>query len=274
MPAADRRCLSRRTMVAGVLAGALPLTATAGDETAALEAGRKLAAAYPDHLDRVDAGALVWHDGTRMMLRTGRPDKPFAEWLAAPDLADMLAKRYPVGEPASAPPVDFDPGRARNQAFFDKMYGPCAARDAPRPGARPVTWLPAKASQTVWATTVNGVDRRLEAVSVALDRLGPEFDVYLSPSAGTLNCRTIAGTTRTSAHSYGIAIDIALARADYWGWAKPDRNGRYPFRNRIPLEIVTVFETHGFIWGGRWYHYDTMHFEYRPELLPPLSPLP
>ncbi|MDP3291618.1 MAG: M15 family metallopeptidase, partial [Sulfuricurvum sp.] len=24
---------------------------------------------------------------------------------------------------------------------------------------------------------------------------------------------------------------------------------------------------HGFIWGGRWYHYDTMHFEYRPELL-------
>jgi len=29
-----------------------------------------------------------------------------------------------------------------------------------------------------------------------------------------------------------------------------------------------VFERHGFIWGGRWWHYDTMHFEYRPELLP------
>jgi hypothetical protein len=28
-----------------------------------------------------------------------------------------------------------------------------------------------------------------------------------------------------------------------------------------------VFEKHGFIWGGKWYHYDTMHFEYRPELL-------
>ena len=28
-------------------------------------------------------------------------------------------------------------------------------------------------------------------------------------------------------------------------------------------------EKHGFIWGGRWYHYDTMHFEYRPELLVP-----
>ena len=31
--------------------------------------------------------------------------------------------------------------------------------------------------------------------------------------------------------------------------------------------IVKVFEKYGFIWGGRWYHYDTMHFEYRPEFL-------
>ncbi len=33
------------------------------------------------------------------------------------------------------------------------------------------------------------------------------------------------------------------------------------------MEIVRIFEKHGFIWGGRWYHYDTMHFEYRPELV-------
>jgi hypothetical protein len=32
-------------------------------------------------------------------------------------------------------------------------------------------------------------------------------------------------------------------------------------------EIVDIFERHGFIWGGKWYHFDTMHFEYRPELL-------
>jgi D-alanyl-D-alanine carboxypeptidase len=25
--------------------------------------------------------------------------------------------------------------------------------------------------------------------------------------------------------------------------------------------------SYGFIWGGKWYHYDTMHFEYRPELM-------
>ncbi|WP_456855101.1 M15 family metallopeptidase [Bradyrhizobium sp. USDA 4501] len=22
---------------------------------------------------------------------------------------------------------------------------------------------------------------------------------------------------------------------------------------------------HGFIWGGKWCHYDTMHFEHRPD---------
>ena len=48
------------------------------------------------------------------------------------------------------------------------------------------------------------------------------------------------------------------------------RGGRqHPaYKNRIPMEIVRIFEKHGFIWGGRWSHYDTMHFEYRPELLP------
>ena len=61
--------------------------------------------------------------------------------------------------------------------------------------------------------------------------------------------------------------DIAQKHANYWRWTKPDSKGRYPYRNQIPAEIVEIFEKHGFIWGGRWYHYDTMHFEYRPELL-------
>ncbi len=37
--------------------------------------------------------------------------------------------------------------------------------------------------------------------------------------------------------------------------------------NRTPREIMDIFEKYGFIWGGYWYHYDTMHFEYRPEIL-------
>jgi D-alanyl-D-alanine carboxypeptidase len=45
------------------------------------------------------------------------------------------------------------------------------------------------------------------------------------------------------------------------------RDGSLPYRNRMPQEIVSIFEKHGFIWGGKWNHFDTMHFEYRPELL-------
>ena len=43
--------------------------------------------------------------------------------------------------------------------------------------------------------------------------------------------------------------------------------GAIPYKNRFPLGLAGLFERYGFIWGGRWYHYDTMHFEYRPELL-------
>ena len=90
---------------------------------------------------------------------------------------------------------------------------------------------------------------------------------YLVPSAGTYNCRVVAGTDRVSAHGLGIAIDIAVAHADYWRWARPGADGRYAYRNRIPWEIVEAFERHGFIWGGKWHHFDTMHFEYRPEII-------
>ena len=37
----------------------------------------------------------------------------------------------------------------------------------------------------------------------------------------------------------------------------------------MPRTVLKVLEQEGFVWGGRWFHYDTMHFEYRPELLDP-----
>ena len=135
-----------------------------------------------------------------------------------------------------------------------------------------VVWLASKSGRRLKATKINGVASQLQAISNALDRLADKFTVFLEPPAGTFNCRTIAGTQRLSAHSYGAAIDISVKRADYWRWALPAKgargeNSEILYRNAIPIEIVEIFERHGFIWGGRWYHYDTMHFEYRPELL-------
>ena len=66
-----------------------------------------------------------------------------------------------------------------------------------------------------------------------------------------------------------MTIDIGGNYKTYWQWARPGakETDKVPYRNKMPHEIVEIFEKHGFIWGGRWYHYDTMHFEYRPEIL-------
>ncbi|MGE0022238.1 MAG: M15 family metallopeptidase [Hyphomicrobium sp.] len=232
-----------------------------------------LVAAYPEALERIDGSDLLWRDGTRMPLDDGKERKPFADWLVTPDIADMLERPYPAGIGAAEPAADDDPGRARNADFFDKMYGDCRKGEV-EAKLETVVWLPSKKGQRLAITRVNGVARRLDAVSRELDRLPAEFDKFLTPASGTYNCRTIAGTDRVSAHGWGFAVDIVASEADYWRWAPGGAAGKVAYRNRIPLEIVHVFERHGFIWGGRWYHYDTMHFEYRPELLPPLAPLP
>ena len=114
-------------------------------------------------------------------------------------------------------------------------------------------------------TSKNGVADKLQLVSNELDKI-PKYYKYLENPGGTYNWRTIQGTNRQSPHSYGFAIDINIKYSNYWRWDSIDGSDSIPYVNRIPLEIVEVFEKHGFIWGGKWYHYDTMHFEYRPEL--------
>ena len=235
-----------------------------------------LVAAYPDALEKIDGRDLVWRDGTRMPLDDGRKVKTHDEWLANPDIEDMLHQPYPIAGTGPAEPApNSDPGRARNAAFFDKMYGDCRKGDV-KAKLETIIWLPSSTRQKLQITAVNGAAKRLDAISHELEKLPPRFHKFLAPAGGTYNCRVIAGTDRTSAHGWGIASDIAVAQSDYWRWAQGGGkgSGKIAFRNRIPFEIVEIFERHGFIWGGRWYHYDTMHFEYRPELLPPLAPLP
>lgn len=228
----------------------------------------RLVAAYPDFRLRIDGNALVWTDGTRMVVDDGKGPKDHEARLAAADIKDMLFQPYAAGPPMTPPSRNADPGRARNAAFFDKMYGDCR-RGGVAPNLVDVVWLPTKWGKTIKASRVNGMAERLAAVSAALDRLPARFDAYLTPPAGTYNCRLIAGTSRTSAHGHGIAIDIATRHSHYWRWSGAKAGQAFPYRNEIPFEIVDVFERHGFIWGGKWYHYDTMHFEYRPELFSP-----
>ena len=127
----------------------------------------QLLAAYPDRLQGIDGGMLVWRDGTRMPLDDGRGPKSFADWLAAPDIKDMFAEPYSVGAMAGPPAKDQDPGRARNAAFFDKMYGNCRKGEV-EANLTDVVWLPHKKGQHLKVTKLNGVAAHLAAAHLRI----------------------------------------------------------------------------------------------------------
>ncbi|GHV70733.1 hypothetical protein AGMMS49928_19640 [Spirochaetia bacterium] len=86
--------------------------------------------------------------------------------------------------------------------------------------------------------------------------------------------RNVAETQSRSYHAYGVAVDIlpkSLGGLEtYWLWAA-NRNPEWwtvPYSRRFhpPDAVIKAFEAYGFIWGGKWGFYDTMHFEYRPEI--------
>jgi hypothetical protein len=221
-----------------------------------------LVAAYPDKIAGYNPTEIVWRDGAHMPIGPSDPNKSFADLLAHATLADQFRIVYPAGAPIAAPPLNFDPGRFRNKAFFDRLYGDCR-KDEVEKTLVTVTWLPKS-----WGHTIEFTPRAadaLRAVSAEIDALPASIRQAAYPIAGTYACRGVADAGQPSMHAYGAAIDLNLAFSQYWLWDR--QKGRFGWANRMQREIVDSFERHGFIWGGRWYHYDTMHFEYRPELV-------
>ena len=168
------------------------------------------------------------------------------ERLDHPDVRGVFEPPYPHGAPLA--PVVGDPGRVRLEPLLEATYAPAAKQ---------------LVSVQLVGTTVSIHAKVAPALQRVATRLAALSGIgeYLTHLGGTYNDRTIAGTERKSAHAYGIALDLGTDHADYW------RNSASPtWKNRLPRSIVDAFEAERFIWGGRWAHYDTMHFEYRPEL--------
>jgi peptidoglycan L-alanyl-D-glutamate endopeptidase CwlK len=224
--------------------------------------------AYPDFFSGYRDNTLLFHGGGGIKFSDGRA-KPYDELLSNPTPEDQLSQSYPEGPDSyAAPALNIEPGRYRCAALFKEMYGANAAEVESHLTSIP--WLPHSTHNFVRITRVNGVDRQLVAVSAELDQLPLEDKKFVLRTGGTFNWRPIAGSEQLSAHSFGIAIDIDPTYSDYWRWSPGGGPGKLiPYKNKIPHRIVEIFERHGFIWGGKWYHYDTMHFEYRPELLQP-----
>lgn len=217
----------------------------------------ELIKSYPQQKLKYKDGNILFEDGTSILFNDENY-KDFEEKLDDPDIEDMLSLPY---DTIKEPGYLSDAGRCRNEEFFKKMYG--ASKEEVMRHLVKVEWF----GQTLKVTNVNGVDVQLKKVAAEL-ATHPKLLLYLK-KASTFYWRKVRGADRMSAHSFGIAIDINVDNSNYWKWTYPDASEtkRIKYENRIPIEIVRIFERYGFIWGGRWYHYDTMHFEYRPEIL-------
>lgn len=225
----------------------------------------KLAKAYPHFIKSISHNKLIWMDNYQMNYDDNNQNKTFDEMLSNASLKDQMSIRYTkVSEnPNYILSKNDDPGRIRNQVFFKKMYG--TTKNEVNDNLVKIVWLAKSSNKILWVTKINNIDKKFQAISEELDLLPKKIKSFVDSPAGTSNWRKISNTNRLSSHSFGIAIDINVKNSNYWQWNKSKNSMKY--ENKIPLEIVKIFEKHGFIWGGRWYHYDTMHFEYRPELL-------
>jgi hypothetical protein len=199
----------------------------------------------------------VLADGTAIPYDDGRKKSP-EERLQDPDIKDVFAQRYRKGAIAAVSREDEDPGRARLEKVFLATYGKSERQ------VDVIEVLLLGQSLRVHRKVAPAFQRVFARLAKSVEK-DPALRPFLTRLGGTFTWRMIAGTNRPSPHSFGVSIDLNVALSHYWRWQSPPSPIRWT--NKIPQVIVDAFEAEGFIWGGRWYHYDTMHFEYRPELL-------
>ncbi len=220
--------------------------------------------------------AVPYSDGKRLSVEARMEDS---------DLESMLLQAYPFATQDIPVPAGHEAGRFRNYALLKAVYG--ATPDEVKRALVTVDF----AGLALEFNQNNGAAEALHRVGQELQS-DPEAWAYVkwvaglrldgprgmklkrSPNIGTWNWRTIAGTERLSAHSFGIAIDLnkpKMKRPSYWRWVNAKKYPRgfesVQELEPVPWTVVDIFERHGFIWGGKWHHFDTMHFEYRPEFI-------
>lgn len=228
--------------------------------------------AYPDLVKEIlDSNHLRTHAGDVLAYDQGLPQGSHEWRLDHADLKAQFEQPYPAQPLTAAPDLNRDPGRLRAQVFFDHLYG----QNLPQVKSQLVSvyWAPCQCKISFAGR--HGAAQALVRVGQQLAKR-PELAAYVAKPLGSLNWRNIAGTNRRSMHAYGAAIDFQLPKHlhHYWQWSgcKAGARCHYPepvLRDQTLQAVVQVFEAEGFIWGGKWYHFDTVHFEYRPELTGP-----
>lgn len=218
---------------------------------------------YINTLEKDDKGQiyLVMNSGTKILYDDKKEKNP-NEKLANPDLQDMLENIYPLEQIHEVRPDNEDPGRNRVYPLLNAVYGNGMSNIT-----RNLTNSNTKYGNFQFNKENDAAENLKKAFNLISEaaKNNPSILAYVTPISGTFNYRVISGTSRLSAHAYGIAIDIRSNSSDYWKWVSKEKGSK-----RIasyPNEVVKAFEENGFVWGGKWNHFDILHYEYRPEII-------
>ncbi|SHK37591.1 M15 family metallopeptidase [Paramaledivibacter caminithermalis] len=222
--------------------------------------------AYPEYIVNVEKGKdgkvyVVMKSGTKI-LYDDKATKSNKEKLANPDLQDMMQQLYPLRDIKGLMNEDFDPGRIRVYPLLKEVYGRSKQQIQ-------LNLYNVKIGYKYCPFNKN--NKAADSLKVVMKELNvlaknkQQIYSFVYPVNGTFNYRYISGTNRLSPHSFGIAIDLKSNKSDYWKWASREAGERR--LRSYPKEIVKIFEKNNFIWGGKWNHFDILHFEYRPEII-------
>lgn len=203
------------------------------------------------------------------------------------DVVSIFSIPYVVGDtPRPETRQNWDPGRLLQEDFMRAVYG--NSESEARSHLVKVRFLNQSvmfSSQMGAAAALSRAGKQLDALAAqdaaAARFLAPFYSGKYALKGNTFVWRVVKGTKRLSNHSFGVAIDMLTnVGPQYWLWDEmknhPKRAalGESAYRNvhfippGAPIfnqKVVDVMEANGFVWGGKWNHYDTMHFEYRPE---------
>ncbi|MFT8352490.1 M15 family metallopeptidase [Clostridium saccharoperbutylacetonicum] len=222
--------------------------------------------AYPENISGIekkndDEVYLVMKSGKKIRYDDKR-QKSHEEKLSNPDLQDMLEQYYPLEKITEIIDKSFDPGRARNYELLSEVYG--NSKTAIQKNLTNINC----GYTNYQFNSKNNANKSLEAALkelIPLSKNRSDIASIIYPASGTFNYRVISGTGRLSPHSYGIAIDLKSDKRDYWKWASIE--GGKKRLSEYPKELIDAFEKNNFVWGGKWGHFDILHFEYRPEII-------
>src|SRR5581483_7331231 len=128
---------------------------------------QKLIKYYSNAIIGFSHNHLIFKDHTQLLWDDGIKNKSYQILLDKPDLKDMFTQPYSTGPLKTPPTKNFDPGRIRNEKFFEKIYGSTKAEV--EKNLVSITWCPKLIGQKIVVTRMNGVDKKLEAISKELD---------------------------------------------------------------------------------------------------------